>query len=96
MESFKKLVPQEANVLRNGDKVSINAINLVVGDIVFVKAGDRIPADLRIFEARSFKVARIWYTYNRFNFTYLLIFRSQWKSNSGINYYAYDFGVNRY
>ena len=56
MESFKKLVPQEATVLRNGDKLSVNAVNLVVGDIVFVKAGDRIPADLRIFEARNLKV----------------------------------------
>ena len=56
MESFKKLVPQEAIVLRNGDKISVNAVNLVVGDVVFVKAGDRIPADLRIIEARSFKV----------------------------------------
>jgi len=56
MESFKKLVPQEAIVLRNGDKISVNAVNLVVGDIVFVKAGDRIPADLRVVEARSFKV----------------------------------------
>lgn len=56
MESFKKLVPQEATVLRNGDKLALNAVNLVVGDIVFVKAGDRIPADLRIFEARNLKV----------------------------------------
>lgn len=57
MESFKKLVPQEAIVVRNGQKKSIDATHCVVGDIVFVKAGDRVPADLRIVEARGLKVS---------------------------------------
>ena len=56
MESFKKLVPQEAIVLRNGQKVSIDASSCVIGDIVFVKSGDRIPADLRVVECKGFKV----------------------------------------
>jgi len=56
MESFKKLVPQSANVLRNGVRVDLNAEQLVVGDVIFVKFGDRLPADIRVIEARSFKV----------------------------------------
>lgn len=56
MESFKKMVPQGANVLRDGKRVDINATECVVGDIVYVKFGDRVPADLRILEARGFKV----------------------------------------
>jgi len=56
MESFKKMVPQGANVLRDGKRLDINATECVVGDIVYVKFGDRIPADLRIIEARGFKV----------------------------------------
>jgi len=28
----------------------------VVGDIVEIKFGDRVPADIRVLEARSFKV----------------------------------------
>ena len=36
----------------------IKAEELVVGDIVEVKFGDRIPADIRVLEARSFKVSR--------------------------------------
>lgn len=56
MESFKNLVPQEAHVIRGGERYTINAEQVVVGDIIFVKGGDRVPADLRVVEARGFKV----------------------------------------
>lgn len=56
MESFKNLVPQEAHVMRGGERYTINAEQVVVGDLIFVKGGDRIPADLRVIEARGFKV----------------------------------------
>lgn len=56
MESFAKMVPQEAVVLRDGKKLNINATECVLGDIVFVKFGDRVPADLRVVEAKGFKV----------------------------------------
>ncbi|XP_054156660.1 sodium/potassium-transporting ATPase subunit alpha-1-like isoform X2 [Oppia nitens] len=56
MESFKKLVPQSATVLRDGKVHTIPAEELVVGDIVEVKGGDRIPADIRIIKADGCKV----------------------------------------
>merc|ERR1712227_827409 len=56
MESFKNLVPQYALVRRNGEKVTIPALELTLGDVVEVKFGDRVPADLRVVEARQFKV----------------------------------------
>merc|ERR1712214_177849 len=56
MESFKNLVPQYALVRRNGEKVTIPASELTLGDVVEVKFGDRVPADLRVLEARGFKV----------------------------------------
>ena len=56
MESFKNLVPQYALCLREGDKINIKAEDLTVGDVVEVKFGDRIPADIRVVEARGFKV----------------------------------------
>uniref|UniRef100_A0A3P9KJ67 Sodium/potassium-transporting ATPase subunit alpha n=1 Tax=Oryzias latipes TaxID=8090 RepID=A0A3P9KJ67_ORYLA len=56
MESFKNLVPQQALVIRDGEKKSINAQEVVVGDLVEVKGGDRIPADLRIVSAHGCKV----------------------------------------
>merc|ERR1712123_326496 len=56
MESFKNLVPQYALVRRNAEKISIEAKDLTLGDIVEVKFGDRLPADLRVLESKSFKV----------------------------------------
>ncbi|NP_001117932.1 Na/K ATPase alpha subunit isoform 1b [Oncorhynchus mykiss] len=56
MDSFKNLVPQQALVVRDGEKKNINAEEVVVGDLVEVKGGDRIPADLRIVSASGCKV----------------------------------------
>jgi sodium/potassium-transporting ATPase subunit alpha len=56
MESFKNMVPQYALCVRDGEKLTIKAEELTLGDIVEVKFGDRVPADLRVLEAKSFKV----------------------------------------
>ncbi|KAJ7777899.1 calcium ATPase transmembrane domain M-containing protein [Mycena maculata] len=53
MKSIKSLVAQEATVVRGGTRQVIKAADLVVGDIVLVSVGDRVPADLRIFEMSS-------------------------------------------
>lgn len=56
MESFKNMVPQYATVIREGQKLTLKAEELTVGDVVEVKFGDRIPADIRVIESRGFKV----------------------------------------
>ncbi|RVE62809.1 hypothetical protein OJAV_G00161630 [Oryzias javanicus] len=56
MESFKNLVPQQALVIREGEKVQINAEEVVAGDLIEVKGGDRIPADIRVVSAHGCKV----------------------------------------
>ncbi|KAF1744568.1 hypothetical protein MXB_884 [Myxobolus squamalis] len=56
MESFKKLVPQKTLVIRNGRRDTMSARDVVAGDIVLLRGGDLIPADVRIIEAKSFKV----------------------------------------
>uniref|UniRef100_A0A0N5D9N6 Sodium/potassium-transporting ATPase subunit alpha n=1 Tax=Thelazia callipaeda TaxID=103827 RepID=A0A0N5D9N6_THECL len=56
MESFKNLVPTFALVYRDGEKEQVRTEDLVVGDIVEVKGGDRVPADLRVISASGFKV----------------------------------------
>ena len=56
MDSFKNLVPHQANVIRNGKSKAVKAETLVVGDLVDVKFGDRVPADIRILEAHGMKV----------------------------------------
>ena len=47
---------QEATVLRDGEKHNVHAEQLVLGDVIYVKFGDRIPADIRVIEAHGFKV----------------------------------------
>ncbi|KAH9523799.1 hypothetical protein Btru_047069 [Bulinus truncatus] len=56
MDCFKNMVPPNALVIRGGQKQNILAEHLVVGDIVEVKFGDRIPADIRIIACHGFKV----------------------------------------
>ena len=43
-------------VIRNGVKKDIRATEMVVGDIVEVKFGDRVPADIRVVSSHGFKV----------------------------------------
>jgi len=48
LEALKKLAPDHAFVIRNGKFESIDAEDLVPGDIVEVKVGDKVPADIRV------------------------------------------------
>ena len=52
----KSFHSQYAIVLRDGEKQNLQAEELSIGDVVEVKFGDRIPADIRIIESRGFKV----------------------------------------
>lgn len=56
VENFKNLAPQFAMVYRKGEKMNIHCEELVVGDIVELKAGDVIPADMRLIITRGLKV----------------------------------------
>lgn len=56
MDSFNKLVPNFATVIRDGEKDTIDATKLVVGDLVEVNAGDRVPADIRIVKSNQLRV----------------------------------------
>lgn len=47
---------QFAVVTRNGKISNIKAEELVVGDVIDVKFGDRVPADVRVITAHGFKV----------------------------------------
>uniref|UniRef100_A0A4X1VU39 Sodium/potassium-transporting ATPase subunit alpha n=1 Tax=Sus scrofa TaxID=9823 RepID=A0A4X1VU39_PIG len=56
MESFRNMVPQHALVIRGGEKMQIHVQEVVVGDVVEVKGGDRIPADIRLISSQGCKV----------------------------------------
>lgn len=51
LEELNKLVPPTCTCLREGRQETFLAKNLVPGDIVLLGIGDRVPADLRLFEA---------------------------------------------
>ncbi|XP_044138588.1 sodium/potassium-transporting ATPase subunit alpha-3 [Bufo gargarizans] len=46
----------QALIIREGEKMQLNAEEVVVGDLVEIKGGDRVPADLRIISAHGCKV----------------------------------------
>jgi len=56
LEALKKMASPEAQVLRDGHRVSIPARELVPGDIVFLETGNYVPADVRLIEAVNLKI----------------------------------------
>jgi len=53
MKSILNLLPSECIVLRNGKIAKISANQLVVGDIVHVNLGVKVPADLRLLHVSN-------------------------------------------
>lgn len=55
LEALRDMSAPEAKVIRDGVKQTIPAKELVQGDIVFLEAGDYVPADGRVTESGSLK-----------------------------------------
>jgi|Deesub1362A_J573_1020465.scaffolds.fasta_scaffold00029_170 magnesium-transporting ATPase (P-type) len=51
----RMLVPQ-CDVVRAGERRTVATRNLVPGDVVLLEAGDRVPADLRLYQGKNFAV----------------------------------------
>lgn len=56
IDSLKKMTVPSAKVIRNGEKITIESTEVVVGDIVLLEAGDYVPSDGRLIEAESLKI----------------------------------------
>ena len=56
LAALKKMSAPEAHVLRDGHRVTVPARELVPGDIVFLEAGNYVPADLRLLDSVNLKV----------------------------------------
>jgi magnesium-transporting ATPase (P-type) len=56
IESLKKMMTTQANVLRDGKWLAVDSVNLVIGDIVQLQSGDKVPADVRLLRSRDLQV----------------------------------------
>ncbi|ELA07945.1 calcium-translocating P-type ATPase, PMCA-type [Weissella tructae] len=56
INALQKMSAPNANVLRDGQVVTVPAANLVPGDIVMLEAGDVVPADLRLIETANLQI----------------------------------------
>lgn len=55
VEAIRGILSHEALVLRDGDKTTVSAEELVPGDLVFLQSGDKVPADLRLIQAKNLR-----------------------------------------
>lgn len=56
MASLRKILSPKARVIRDGIEEKIDADKVVIGDVIKVEAGDRVPADARIIESQGLRV----------------------------------------
>ena len=56
MEKFRAMVPEQAAIIRDGVMRPMNACDIVIGDLIRLKSGDKVPADCRIILNQSMKV----------------------------------------
>ena len=56
MEALQRMAAPNATVIRQGAEAAVPARELVPGDVILLKAGDKIPADCRLTEAHHLQV----------------------------------------
>ena len=56
LAKIKEMMAQHATVYRDRKRQDIDAADLVRGDVVFLEAGDNVPADLRIVSADNLRI----------------------------------------
>ncbi|CAM0143000.1 hypothetical protein VKS41_006245 [Umbelopsis sp. WA50703] len=50
MNGINNMLPTHTLVLRDGKQTTINALDLVTGDVVYIKMGNKVPADVRLIQ----------------------------------------------
>ncbi|MBA2777564.1 cation-translocating P-type ATPase [Billgrantia kenyensis] len=55
LDSIRNMLSPQAAVLRGGRRQTIDAEELVPGDVVMLESGDRVPADVRLLEAKRLR-----------------------------------------
>ncbi|MEW6313670.1 MAG: cation-transporting P-type ATPase [Pseudomonadota bacterium] len=57
LAALARAIAAEATVLRGGSRLRLDAAELVPGDVVILAAGDKVPADLRLFSGKELRTA---------------------------------------
>ncbi len=56
LQAIRGMLSLQATVLRDGRRIVVASETLVPGDVVLLRSGDRVPADLRLFHLKSLQV----------------------------------------
>lgn len=56
LEAIRGMLSSEARVIRDGAEQTIAAEEVVPGDVVLLRAGEKVPADLRLLEQRDLSI----------------------------------------
>jgi magnesium-transporting ATPase (P-type) len=56
MEAIRDMLAPRAQVIRNGERLSTPGEEIVIGDLVILEAGDKVPADLRLIAANGLSI----------------------------------------
>ncbi len=56
LRAIRDMLSPQAMALRDGHRVTVDAADLVPGDVVLLQSGDRVPADIRLFRAKGLKI----------------------------------------
>ena len=56
LNKIRGMLAHNATVYRDGQRVDVPAADLVVGDVVFLEAGDNVPADLRLIDVDNLMI----------------------------------------
>jgi len=56
LEAVRNMLSPQATVIRNDQRMTVPAEQLVPGDVVFIQSGDRVPADLRLFKSKELRI----------------------------------------
>jgi Ca2+-transporting ATPase len=56
LDALREMAAPTASVVRRGRESTVPARELVAGDVIVLKAGDRVPADCRLVEAANLRI----------------------------------------
>lgn len=56
LDSLSSSMSTEASVIRSGTTARVNALEIVPGDVVVLKSGDKVPADIRLVAAKELRI----------------------------------------